>query len=550
MSHYAGGLRVLEGEKNCLSDPRDDALRDNRYVYEMLLDWFSKRGSELPEQRVCNAEVVAAFAYKNHPGLFSDGRLENSLLGLPVRDVTIQYRVFAQRKDGLRVLHVATRVAAVGGHSRVVDGWIRCDRASNHALVLTDQSCPVPDWLLATCDASGASVFHLDRKEGRLARAAQLRAMSRQADVVVLHQHPDDAIPVCALSTCSPPVIFWNHAHYWFSLGPSIADVTVNSQRYFSEQSRRFRNAGNACVLPVTGVPFRFRDNRRNDRVFLGLDQHSSILLSMGNPAYFCPSQGKNFFECVDRVLDKHNNTVLMLVGPGPDCADVRCMRNRSRVRACGLVSDPTPYYGAADIVLESFPHPSLGAFIEAVGVGGAFPVPAYSAEENILNTDLDQFGGMVPRSRSPEEWVGAVCDALADLSETRARGYALAMKLTRSEEEFAAALPKLYSGALSAGHRPKSIEVGVSLWTRDARILAAQSHAGLEAFDVIPNPFVRLAMKRLAKEAGIRGAAPTLLRELGNSVQEMRNYLARVWRFQVLARARAWKRRVLGALS
>lgn len=520
------------------------AVLDNRCAYERLLELQSTSSWATPENRVRWVERVAACAYRYHPGLFADGRLENVLLSLPVRETLTASIVFAAATDALRILHVATRVLPTGGHSRVLDAWIRCDRNSSHALVLTDQAGDVPAWLLTTCAESSAPLFQLNRRKGRLERAAELRSMSRQADLVVLHHHPDDAIPVCAFaSSVGAPVIFWNHAHYWFSLGPTVADVTVNSHRYFSMQSELFRYARKTSVFSPVGIAFKYRDQRSRDRADLGLSDGTPVLLSMGNPSYFTPVGGRNLFVSVDRVLDQYPEALLLLVGPGPDCAGVSSMRNRDRVRAVGTVRDPRPYYGAADIVLESFPHPSLGAFTEAVGVGGAFPVPAYSAEEDIFHIDLDHFDGMVLRNRSPEAWVDAVCDALADLAATRARGYALAMKLSRSDVEFSQSLPKLYAVALAAGHNPKPIGKGVGVCEKDAITLAAASHAGLEAFDVIENPFVRYAVKRRARSSGLRGASPSLVHEMWRTVEGVQKYVSRVYRFQVLKRVRGWIR-------
>jgi hypothetical protein len=81
-------------------------------------------------------------------------------------------------------------------------------------------------------------------------------------------------------------------------------------------------------------------------------------------------------------------------------------------------VDDPTPYYRAADLCLESFPTPSLGALVESVVIGAACPVFSYAERENILRPNLSP---RFLRARSEAEYLDEVCRRLDGGAETSA---------------------------------------------------------------------------------------------------------------------------------
>ena len=443
------------------------------------------------------------------------------------------------------MLHVATRVLSSGGHSRVLDKWIRLDRRSAHAVVLTSQPDEIPQYISTTCAEFNIPILKLAVRKPRSSRAAELRSLARQSDIIVLHQHPEDSTPICAFaSEDCPPVIFWNHAHYWFSFGSTIADVTVNSQEYFARQSKRFRFARQQSLLRSgTGLYCNSIPDKQLSRQQLGFPSTAKILLAMGSAHYFAPVPGANFFSAVDRVLARDPDAELLLVGPEPDSPYIAAMRNKDRVRACGVVSDPIPYYGAADYVLESLPHASIGSFLEAVYYGVAFPIAAFSPEENILRHSLDQFQGAVPRSRTEDAWVDLICNALKNPEDARFQASQICRRVRETEEWFAESIEDAYARALTAGHHPCHIGDGVDITPMDARVLAEQSGTGVESLDFLKNPFIRWIAKRNAVEAGLPGRPPSLVNELRLTGAHLSNAVSRIWRYQLKNRLqRVWK--------
>jgi hypothetical protein len=515
-----------------------EQLRINRYVYEYLLSRYLSSFYFSAEAKLRSAETVAGFAMMNHTGLLSDGRLENSLLSINLPRATASIALFSSRENKRRVLHVATRVMRSGGHSRVLDRWLRSDRNSSHAVVLTSQLEDIPQFISATSAEFDIPIIKLPVRSRRVRRAADLRWLSQQADIVVLHQHPEDSIPLCAFSTMNcPPVIFWNHAHYWFSFGPTIADVTMNAQEYFGNLSKKFRySRQQSLIRGVTGIVCESIPNKASAKQELGFSPASKILLAMGNPSYFTPVPGTDFFSAVDRVLDRDTTAELLLVGPDADSPYVAAMRNKNRVRACGMVADPVPYYVAADYVLESFPHTSTGSFLEAICIGNAFPIAAFSAEEHILSFKLDQFEGDVPRTRTANEWVETVCNALSDLDLARLQATRISHRLREADRKFPESIEAAYSLALSGKHNPGPIGKGIDIPDVDALVLVAQSYASLESFNLIRNPLTRWMAKRRAAHSGLPGRL-SLTDEVQLTSKHLANAISRIWRFQLRAR-------------
>ena len=126
------------------------ALKRNDATYLDLLGLIARMG---PRHRMATAalvEATAEFCEFNHPGRFADGALENYLLDLiddsePTVEVqATPMSAFSRR----RVLHVATQVCGVGGHTRTIRHWIAADSESQHSLLLTSQGdAAIPNWL-------------------------------------------------------------------------------------------------------------------------------------------------------------------------------------------------------------------------------------------------------------------------------------------------------------------------------------------------------------------------------------------------------------------
>ena len=210
-------------------------LHTNSEVYEWLVNKVQEIDqSNKPETVLHGVASAAQLAASFHPGRFADGAIENLALqigselnGFVAKDKFLGLPP-AREKRCRRVLHVASHVLGIGGHSRMLYHWVEQDQSSSHSLVVLNQrDLQIPQWLSEAVQRSGGQFTVFPSRSCRLQKAYWLREIARQsADLVVLHHGAFDTIPSVAFSVRDcPPVTVLNHADHQFWLGSSVADM-------------------------------------------------------------------------------------------------------------------------------------------------------------------------------------------------------------------------------------------------------------------------------------------------------------------------------------
>jgi hypothetical protein len=521
----------MKSPEACMMQARVN-LAAKSFVYEALVAQLGRHRNLDPARVVDEVERVANFAWQQHPGVFADGRVENVLLDFndevaKAEPSCMEVDCFAGRHRP-RMLHVASEIYQVGGHSRVLAKWIDRDLASNHCVILTRQPGETSPLLAATCHQRGVKIISLPRSTSKLGRAATIRHLAKQADRVVLHHHPDDAIPILAFANKGgPPVAYFNHAHFWFSLGGTVADITLNTMPFFLRLTERFRfPRATALLSGVSGnreyIPYD-KDQAKRD---LGLDPDIPVLLTIGTEHYFRPGYGYDFFATLQKVLAACGTLQVLVVGVSSqaDFVPQAVVRNK-RVRFFGPVADPVPYYHAADVCLESFPMSSLGAFGEAVAYGAAFPIPAYAASENILRLNLPFLASVSPRPENEAQYVKCVAERLEQLPQTHALALGLQAKLQAIDREWPSVLQEVYSKVDGLSHDPGPIPEAFCSFERDHQLMA-----GLKPFHLpseIHALFPYVKGLKLNLKSALLGADP-LTDALAYELRRLRNGILR----------------------
>src|SRR5262249_27513816 len=153
-------------------------------------------------------QMAARFAWLMPTGRYADGQIENAAfkVGLALTGTGGEglsgLSLNPARKEARRkVLHVATSVHNVGGHTKLIANWISNDPGTCHSLVITGGSSSqredrIPRWLRGAVSDNGGRLIVLP-PGGLSSKALSLRAVAQQdVDVVILHHHPDDVVPV------------------------------------------------------------------------------------------------------------------------------------------------------------------------------------------------------------------------------------------------------------------------------------------------------------------------------------------------------------------
>jgi hypothetical protein len=472
-------------------------------------------------------ETCARFAFRNHVGLFSDGTLENLAyrLGQDLQ-VTAAERAardtdFAEDMEG-GTLHVVTRVFPTGGHSRVLAKWISRDTATRHIVVFTQPQPTLPEFFERGVTDNQFRLVHIGQHKDIVEKSIALRLLAQRADRVILHTHPHDVVPVVAFAKAEglPPIALFNHAHFSYCLGSTVADIHINVLPYYRQISMQHRFARDTALLPtIVGGLTTLRNlpvDKAKAKKALGLDADRVVLLAIAADRYFRPAFGYDFFRTTKRILDRLGQVSLVFVGVRDNCRYApKSMKQDARVRFLGPLGDPTNVCQAADICLESFPVPSLGAVSLSVAVGEAFPVLAYEVGENILRVDRTaRFQGAV-RTRTEDEYVDYVVGLAESLDQTRAAAGRIRQDLIAMDALFQERLATLYKQIDGHRHSPGPIPAGRFRHELDDLLLAANSRPLLKRLHVFGRWSLAIGKVRHAYRRNMPWRIQSFLRQL-----------------------------------
>lgn len=403
----------------CSFDPVQ-LVRENDRHYQWLLRLAQLRFHK-PEAQLECLTLTADFAQFHHTGRFADGELERIAVAIG-RDLKPTAAEWSRSYVGStrHVLHVATTVSRVGGHTRTIGNWMRTDTASRHSIFLTEQiDGTTPDWLPELTLSARGSFHKSPVTLGRLQRAAALRSAAATADLIVLHTHPQDLIPVVALAEgCSTPVALVNHADHIFWVGGSVTDVAFNLREIGLRLSEERRGLRSNTLLPIP-----LTDNalppREVARLKLGISADDLALVSVGRALKYRPNPTHNFFKAAGSLLERLSHARLFLVGVSHAQAEkLAGGRLPPRLHCVGQVDDTGPYLAAADLYLEGFPFGSQTALLEAA-LAGLPVVPAYAPPLELVATSDAALGGLVAPAASISEYLDRVV-ALGHDRDTR----------------------------------------------------------------------------------------------------------------------------------
>lgn len=323
------------------------------------------------------AATASTIATHTHCGVFSSPRLE-AILNAIGRQIAPGDKTAKRNGTGAfkKVLHVGSELSSVGGLTRMISRWMDADSERTSSLVLTQHRGEVPEHLTDAIKRSGGQLYQLNRSIGsRFDWVRKLRRIAVGHDVIILHIHCEDVIPVLALADESglPPVLFLNHADHLFWLGTSVADLVLNLRDAATDITigRRGVEAERNFLLPTIVAPTTRLQSRAEAKAALGLKQDSVLLLSVARRPKYRSIDGLSFADRHVKLLEKCPQAQLIVVGSGePDDWKAAKARVGGRITGLSEVPDPKRYFEAADIYVDSYPFVSSTSMMEAAGYG------------------------------------------------------------------------------------------------------------------------------------------------------------------------------------
>ena len=323
-------------------------------------------------------------------------RLELNLLQA-ARTLTTPMRG-QRRQSRPRWLHVFTEAYGTLGHTNLCRRWIQYDEQAIHDVALVDQRGIAPANLVEAVGKAGGTCLILDPLSPYLERAQKLRNYAwENADVVVLHIHPEDVIATTAFGVAGgPAVLFVNHADHAFWVGCAVADLVLDIRTSGHVWTKEARGVVRATILPLPLIQGQDEPDgkaidpqqKRQIRRDLGISEDGIMFLTVGSAAKYDPIGGHDFIQTAVKILQECKDAHLIAVGPSDQgrWKEAR-LATGGRLRAIGRQPDSTLFCKVADVYLEGFPAGSLTALLEAGESGLPFVrglrscAPPYSSD-------------------------------------------------------------------------------------------------------------------------------------------------------------------------
>jgi hypothetical protein len=308
-----------------------------------------------------------------HADFYQSPEIENMLLECASKISTENYIINNQKNEKRKVLHVLSEGYSTGGHTRLAKNWIKSDTDSTHSLVATWQLRSTPGWLINEIENSGGWVVSLETVSDKLCeRAAKLRKLAYEwADVVVLHMHMMDPIPVMAFGVeGGPPVIYMNHGDHLFWLGASIADLVADLRPSGQKLTLTRRSCNNSCILPIPLEPKKVY-NKKEIRERYNIDENELVILTIASNYKFRSINNHNYIEIVKNIVNEVDNCKVYIIGPGDigKWHEVN-IETGGKIKALGVVTEIDEFYQMADIYLDCFMMGSMTSLLDASKYG------------------------------------------------------------------------------------------------------------------------------------------------------------------------------------
>lgn len=435
-------------------------LAENAACFRRIVDDAERLAEQGRYDEACVQVFIAAFhAVARHSGIWASPRLERLLTRIAQRTLSEPPGRRAPAKIR-HVMHVTTQVPTVGGLARMMERWIRTDAERMHSVVVTRQSTmPLPDSIRDAVAQRHGRLHILDHGRGGLIeRAQRLRDIAQEADLVVLHIHPFDIVPQLAFATPNrPPVAFLDHADHAFWLGTHITDVMVSmrraGQRIMIE--RRGIPPERIALLPTIIAEPRRQLSRQEAKRRICVPEDSVLLLSVARARKYVTVGGTSFADLHVSTLLEHPKAILLTVGPGKrdDWSDA--------VEQCGgrIVSlpeqdDPSPYFEAADIYVDSFPFVSITSTLEAAGLGTpAVSLFPFGETSDVLGCNMPGLDGLLVTCTSRSAYEAELSRLITEEAYRHELGQALHRQISAHHLDHAwlEKLEALYAQALVA---------------------------------------------------------------------------------------------------
>jgi len=442
-------------------------------IYKNLVNHIRKFDFEKDAEIVLKwIEFTADFAQNSHTGRLADGSLENIALEIGRK---LEY-LFSKENDGNKisnvpqfrklskrhVLHIATTVYKTGGHTRLINNWIRNDVNSIHSLLLINQTTDLPNWLVQIVQRNGGKLIILPPRTSFLPKAKALREVTRSnVDMVILHHHPNDVVPIVAFAKEElPPVAIMNHADHQFWLGSTIADAIIDFRGYGKELSEKRRFAKETLFLPIPLNDNQPALTRSEARKRLNIADGIVMLLSIGASYKYYPLNDHDFFKTSVKLLEQNQDAHLYVIGVDFDeNMEFFGKVKHKRLHLLGVIEDTDLYHIASDLYLDGFPYGGGTTILEASSFG-ICPILQFAPLASYMYLEDISLSGTINCAKNENDYIEQVTYLIRNPDKRGNIGKEVRNKvlLQHTGQEWQDYLDQIYFFLSEVRHRPATI--------------------------------------------------------------------------------------------
>ena len=442
-------------------------------IYKDLVNHIHKFDFEKDAEIVLKwIGFTADFAQNSHTGRFADGRIENIALEIGRK---LDYLISKENDDNKisnmphfsklsqrHVLHIATTVYKTGGHTRLINNWMRNDVDSIHSLLLINQITDLPDWLVQIVQRNGGNLIILPPRTPLLLKAKALRQVSRSnVDMIILHHHPSDVVPIVAFAKEElPPVAIMNHGDHLFWLGSTIADAIIDFRDYGKKLSEKRRFAKETLFLPIPLNANEPALTRSEARKRLNIPDRIVMLLSIGASYKYYPLNDHDFFETSVKLLEQNQDAHLYVIGVDYD-ENIEFLRKvkHKRLHLLGIIEDTVLYHIASDLYLDGFPYGGGTTILEASFLG-VCPILQFAPLASYMYLEDISLRDTIHCAVNKNEYVQQVNDLIRSSDKRESIGEEVRNKvlLNHTGNGWQNYLDKIYFFLYKVRHRPGAI--------------------------------------------------------------------------------------------
>lgn len=392
-----------------------DKYKESDVFYYLKSLAINAANSGKLEEALLSTYEAAKMAFLSGLGLKEsicfDADLDNLLskIGVMLRSHRAASRSGDRR--GRSIAYVASELRDIGGHCEALLQWASCLRGyfEKQYLYTTNISEVKPNYpnLDNSLRELGVEIHNLPHWGSFCDRINLLEELLRISNpmYLALFIHPQDVLTITALSKLQerPATLFFNHTDRNFWLGRNIIDYLVDWRSAGSVFSREKRSISDSCIVPL-GTNIK---RKITPKTYFGIPQECTLSLSVGYFYKITCDDDYDYFRTIEAILERHPDHYHILVTSQPDeneiesflCTDPE-IRNRFIIHE--LQVDLSPYYGAADFLIETFPN--IGGTIRTEAMACALPIVAFKNVKTPMISETDALDPSYPYLACSEE--------------------------------------------------------------------------------------------------------------------------------------------------